>query len=384
VYKNTNKPLFVLALILNLLPLAFFKYAVFFWSQFAPSPEILNSLILPLGISFYTFQGMSYLIDCYRGNSAPAKLKDFSLYVTFFPQLVAGPIVRSTQFLPQLVKPKQNYTDNFNWGLHRIARGFFLKLVIADNISPVVNSIFATDVDQMSMVTAWFGAFLFSIQIFCDFAGYSEIAIGLAALFGFRLMENFNHPYFARGIDDFWRRWHISLSEWFRDYVYIPLGGNRSTEVRHIGNILIVFLVSGLWHGAAWTFVVWGGLHGLFVYLSQKIKNTVNIPTAIFVPMTFVVVVFLWVPFRAEDLSTTMEMWSVMALGGAQGVIPKGFLTALPYIALFGCFLVFEHAIKSIDYRKNHPWETYLRVGILFALILILAGEGSDFIYFQF
>lgn len=392
IVRTKSKLPITMGLIFNLLPLVFFKYAVFLCETFLPGgylkpDSILSDLILPLGISFYTFQGMSYLMDVSRGNVKVARFIDFSVYLTFFPQLVAGPIIRSKDFLPQLSRPLNQKEKEIEWAIYRIMRGFFLKLVIADNLSPTIDTLYSLDPQSMDSGTAWLAGLLFGIQIFCDFAGYSEIAIGTGKLFGFKIPENFKNPYFARNIGDFWRRWHISLMEWFRDYVYIPLGGNRHGYAKQNRNILIVFLLSGLWHGAAWKFIVWGGLHGAMVMASHKLSFLhKKLPTALNMMVTFVIVIFLWIPFRAYDLDHTFSMWHRMLFTVPSATLPVGILSALPYLALFCIHLLFDHTAPNSQNcaDKKVYINTLIKICLYFGLILISAGESSDFIYFQF
>ena len=270
--KANKKYWLILSMLFNLGLLGFFKYYNFFidsWvdliSSFGYSIENTWTLkvILPVGISFYTFQTMSYSIDIYREKLAPTKnFIAFAAFVSFFPQLVAGPIERASNLLPQILKKRKFDKDLAIKGIEQIVWGMFKKVVIADSIAPIVNDIF-NNYDSFSGGTLITGAIFFAVQIYCDFSGYSDIAIGTAKLFGFNLMTNFNFPYFSRSIAEFWRKWHISLSTWFRDYLYIPLGGSKVGKVKGVRNVFAIFLVSGFWHGANWTFIAWGGIHAL-------------------------------------------------------------------------------------------------------------------------
>ncbi|MFD1079537.1 MBOAT family O-acyltransferase, partial [Longispora fulva] len=274
--KETNpirrKILLLSSLVVNLGILGFFKYFNFFIHNFQQAFSLLGqdfpyytlNIILPVGISFYTFQTLSYTIDIYRNRLKPSKnFTNFAVYVSFFPQLVAGPIERAVNLLPQFKKSRSIGEKDISEGLRQILWGLFKKMVIADNCAEYVNLAFANP-EAHSGSTLILGLILFAFQIYGDFSGYSDIAIGTARLFGFKLMQNFAFPYFSRDIAEFWRRWHISLTTWFRDYVYIPLGGSRGTKVNQIRNIFLIFLLSGFWHGANWTFLIWGGLNAIF------------------------------------------------------------------------------------------------------------------------
>ena len=304
----------------NLGFLGFFKYGEFLlqnWQALMASfgieylPPEWN-IILPVGISFYTFQTMSYTLDVYLGRSKPLNsFLDFSLFVTFFPQLVAGPIVRPGQLVPQFATPKQATRDQFLWGLGLTILGLFMKVVIADSgLAQSADLVFGSD-KAVGFADAWLGTLAFSGQIFCDFAGYSTIAIGTALCLGFALPDNFRMPYAAIGFSDFWRRWHISLSTWLRDYLYIPLGGNRGSEVRTYVNLMLTMLLGGLWHGANWTFVVWGGLHGLYLAGERWIRAKTRVagdPAGAWdrfalALLTYFLVNITWVFFRAKDFS---------------------------------------------------------------------------------
>ena len=282
-YKNEHKKakmISILNIVLNLLILGVFKYYDFFVTSFAnlflggKTDGLLLKIILPVGISFYTFQALSYSIDVYRGKMEPTKdIIQFFAFVSFFPQLVAGPIERATNLLPQFDKPRRFDYDDAVDGMRQMLWGLFKKMVVADNCAFYVNQVFS-DYSSYSGSTLLLAAVFFTFQIYCDFSGYSDIAIGVAKLFGIRLMRNFNVPYFSRDIAEFWRRWHISLTTWFRDYVYIPLGGSRVSSAKVIRNTFVIFLLSGLWHGANWTFIVWGAYHALlFLPLILTGKN---------------------------------------------------------------------------------------------------------------
>ena len=283
----------------------------FYGAEFqAATPDI----ILPVGISFYTFQTLSYTLDVYKKRAHPAKsFLDFALYVTFFPQLVAGPIVRATHFIPQCEAPKRATAQMFSWGLFLTSLGLFQKVVLADAmLAPTAEAVFGFANGPLNALDAWMGVLAFCGQIFFDFSGYSTTAIGVALCFGFSLPDNFRVPYAAIGFSDFWRRWHISLSTWLRDYLYFSLGGNRRGDLRTLVNLMMVMLIGGLWHGASWTFVVWGGLHGLFLIIERGLKNrfgqaawvrTVGAQAFLWI-VTFFLINITWVFFRAADFSS--------------------------------------------------------------------------------
>jgi len=274
--KKKKKKYLVFCICSNLLILLIFKYFNFFNNSFKEIFDYFNifynipsfNLLLPVGISFYTFQSLSYSIDVYNGQKEPEKhFGIFAVYVAFFPQLVAGPIERSTKLLPQFYNKIEFKYSQVTDGLRQMAWGFFKKIVIADRLSLLVNQVY-NNADSYTGVPLIIGTYFFSFQIYCDFSGYSDIAIGAAKVLGIDLSKNFKYPYFAKDINDFWRRWHITLSTWFRDYLYFPLGGNRVSAKKWCYNILIVFILSGLWHGASWTFIIWGTLHGFFIIVN--------------------------------------------------------------------------------------------------------------------
>lgn len=406
-----RKRLLGISLAVNLGLLGFFKYYDFFITEFiAAFAEIGVNLhastlriILPVGISFYTFQTLSYTIDVYR-KKLPA-VRDWTVffaYVSFFPQLVAGPIERATQLIPQfLEKRKFEYTEAKD-GMRQMLWGLFKKIVIADNCAGIVDRIF-NNYDTYGAPVLALGAVLFAIQIYCDFSGYSDIAIGTARLFGFKLMRNFSYPYFSRDIAEFWRRWHISLSTWFRDYLYIPLGGSRvESRGKLIRNIFIIFLVSGFWHGANWTFIAWGALHAFFFLPSilmnknRRHLNTIaenrtlpNLKELAQMLWTFAIVCVAWVFFRAENLTQALDYLTRM-------FTDFDFQTRLfrKNIWLFlGIGLMF--AVEWFQREKQHGFQfDDLKISrlvrgtayILAALaILLFAPQGaSNFIYFQF
>jgi D-alanyl-lipoteichoic acid acyltransferase DltB (MBOAT superfamily) len=406
--RNMARALLVITLAVNLGLLAVFKYYNFFamqlnaaWTLFgwrAPL-ESLN-LILPVGISFYTFQTLSYSIDVYRRRLTPtSNLVTFLGYVSFFPQLVAGPIERATNLLPQFETRRVFREDEARNGLRQILWGLFKKVAVADACAGHVNHAFEQSATHGSPFLI-IGALLFAFQIYGDFSGYSDIAIGTARLFGFRLRQNFNVPYFSRDLGEFWRRWHISLSSWFKDYVYIPLGGSRTGAPRAIRNIFVVFLVSGLWHGANWTFIAWGGLNALlFVPLflantnrqyTGDIAEKRNLPSpgeAMAILRTFAMVVILWIFFRAESMEAALHYLTRMAT--AWNVTDGFYLPKMPFLSI-GLMLVIEWIHRSREHGLQLDPESVpqpLRWAIYYFIILItlmMNSPENDFIYFQF
>ncbi|TMM53877.1 MBOAT family protein [Maribacter algarum] len=417
--ENTLKRRLLLwiSIIINIGLLGAFKYYNFFLDNFINvfsffgtdiKANTLN-IILPVGISFYTFQTLSYTIDIYKKRLSPTKdFIAFSAFVSFFPQLVAGPIERATQLLPQFHKKRAfDYSKSVD-GMRQILWGLFKKMVIADNCAEYANLIFNNS-DDYSGSTLLLGALFFAFQIYGDFSGYSDIAIGTSRLFGFDLMRNFNYPYFSRDIAEFWRRWHISLSTWFRDYLYIPLGGSQGGKWMKVRNTFIIFIISGFWHGANWTFIVWGVLNAIYflplllTHNNRKYIDTVaaekyfpNIKELILMLFTFGLTVFAWIFFRAESLyhafsfidgifSESLFRISILDLkkisSGANIIYTILFLTGFILVEWFQRkkqhALQFSNANKSIILR----WSIYYG---LILLIFIFQGNQQDFIYFQF
>lgn len=410
--ENKRRTLLILSIIVNLGLLGFFKYYNFFAESFADTfrlfgKEIGSSslyIVLPVGISFYTFQTVSYTIDVYRRKLEPTKdLISFAAFVSFFPQLVAGPIERATNFLPQFFK-KRSFDYNLAIdGLKQMLWGFFKKMVIADRCAEYANYIFNNS-ESLSGGTLILGVFFFAFQIYGDFSGYSDIAIGTARLFGFNLKQNFAFPYFSRDIAEFWRRWHISLSSWFRDYVYIPLGGSRTTKLLSVRNIIIVFVVSGFWHGASWTFVIWGLLNAIyFIPLLLFNRNRKNISIVAenskwislkelgMVLLTFTLTLFAWIFFRAESLSHAMQyistVFSNTAFSYTEIDNPVKVLITGGLIVFFICIEWFGrrnlYAIESLVLYKNRilKWMFFY---LLVSMIFVFGGTQQNFIYFQF
>ncbi len=402
-----RKMLLSVSLVLNLGMLSYFKYGGFLLDNFT---AILSSMgiayqaakpdiILPVGISFYTFVTLSYTIDVYRKKFAPEKsFLDFALFVTYFPHLVAGPIVRPENLIPQFKTPKQATKEQFAWGLFLLTLGLFLKVVVADGmVSETSDFIFGLPC-PVNPLDAWTAVLAFSTQIFCDFAGYSTCAIGVSLCLGFALPNNFRYPYAAIGFSDFWQRWHITLSSWLRDYLYIPLGGNRKGAARTYLNLMVTMLLGGLWHGASWTFVVWGGLHGLYLCVERLIKNArksssseeksntwANFGLAL---LTFVLVSITWVFFRAQSFQKAMLM--ILSLFGIIPGAPK-FVTTLDIckvglvtVALLGCHWYMRNRSVEQVAQKLAWWQLGLAWATMLILIVLTQKGSGSFIYFQF
>jgi D-alanyl-lipoteichoic acid acyltransferase DltB (MBOAT superfamily) len=410
---NQRRIWFGTAIGINLGVLGLFKYFNFFADSFATAagnlgfavhPITLN-LILPLGISFYTFHGLSYVIDVYR-NKIPAEknLVDYGLFVSFFPLLVAGPIERATHLLPQLKQARTFKYDKAVDGLRQILWGLFKKIVIADNCAVYANDIFSHSGDYNGS-TLLIGAVFFAIQIYGDFSGYSDIAIGTARLFGIELLRNFAYPYFSRDIAEFWRRWHISLTTWFRDYLYIPLGGSQKGRWITIRNVVIVFLVSGFWHGANWTYIIWGLIHALcFLPLLLRRQNRVNLTIVaegrIFPTLrellamlgTFGLTTLAWIFFRAESLEQgghyvkkllSSSFWILPSYQGMGSSVATGVLLVLFFLTEWiGREQSF--AIEGIGKNFSRPARWTIYAFLLFLIGMYMPTRGTSFIYFQF
>lgn len=345
------------------------------------------TVILPVGVSFYTFQAMSYVVDVYRGDLAAERhFGYFALYVAFFPQLVAGPIERATALLPQVRAHRDPTAEDVRMGLRLLATGFFRKVVAADFAARFVDRIYALDAPDGLAVLA--GTLLFALQIYCDFSGYSEIAAGSARFMGVRLMRNFDQPYLSASIREFWRRWHISLSTWFTDYVYIPLGGNRYGRTRQVVATLTVFMLSGLWHGAAWTFVVWGLFHGLMMTVDILLRSRLPKGRALMTACTFAAVTLTWIFFRAESLPHAgMLLRSLFSIWNIPLAVAQIGMTVLDALQLAGILLVFPllHRVSEEKCSVPDVWLALLTLAVGFSWLMRLeSGVTSAFIYFQF
>ena len=397
-------------ILLNLIILGIFKYLNFFGENFALLLDAFGfkcdwvtlDILLPVGISFYTFQALSYTIDVYRGNIQPTRnIVAFFAFISFFPQLVAGPIERATNLLPQFLVPRKfDYAKAVD-GMRQILWGLFKKMVVADNCAVAVNMIF-DQYQSFDGFTLFIGGLLFTFQIYGDFSGYSDIAIGTARLFGINLMRNFNYPYFSRNIAEFWRRWHISLTTWFRDYVYFPLGGSRRGKWKTIRNTFIIFLVSGMWHGANWTFICWGAYNALLfmplLIVGRNRRYTDVVAQGRLLPsfkellqivVTFLLVVVGWIIFRAENINDAFNYITLMATDFTPH-LPEHGKSALLYIAIL---MIVEWLHRDRQFglqisdgggllaRREVRWTIYV---ILALFTLLCAGTQEEFIYFQF
>ena len=400
--ERLRKAALIACVVGNLSILCVFKYYDFFIGNVAAalaaiglqfSPPMLG-LLLPIGISFYTFESICYAVDVYRGTSRPARsFFDLISFISFFPHLVAGPIVRARDFLPQLETPRVPTAQQRIEGLSWIVGGYFMKMGVADNLSLSVDKVFSAPA-ALSLPEAWLGALYFSFQIFCDFAGYTLIARGLAKLMGFELCANFNFPYLAAGFSDFWKRWHISLSSWLRDYLYIPLGGNRKGLTRTYVNLALTMLLGGLWHGASWTFVAWGGLHAAYLIIEHALRGRV---TPVVMPSaathllkmlgTFTAVTLTWVFFRAASFGDALSILAAMfGLSGPVFAIPD------KSILKNGVWLLPMAAYFAWGYARERNWVFSVSPGFLqsaglagLAFVTLLCRGTSDaFIYFQF
>ncbi|MBA4137500.1 MAG: membrane-bound O-acyltransferase family protein [Opitutus sp.] len=401
-----RKTWLALSLIANLGLLGYFKYGNFLLENFQALlalggityvvPKL--SIVLPVGISFYTFQTLSYSLDIYRGHLQPARsLRDFALYVTFFPQLVAGPIVRAVDFLPQMVRERTAQTGRLSWGLFLMTLGLFQKVVLADVLlSGAADKVFGFQ-GPLASLDAWAGVMAFSGQIFFDFAGYSTCAIGAALCFGFSMGDNFRAPYAAVGFSDFWRRWHISLSTFLRDYLYIPLGGNRAGLARALLNLLIVMFLGGLWHGAAWTFVAWGVVHGLCLVIERVLAavfkparwtDSLAVQVALGL-VTFVVVSFAWVFFRVQDFGAAIRVLLALVGGlpiAGEAVLPMREIVQVALVigGLLGAHWTLRHTTIEQFVSRTPRWALTGAWSLMLFTLILTQGNGNAFIYFQF
>lgn len=407
---SRRKTLLVLSTLLNVGLLLYCKYSNFFVEQLSLLAAALGlsaphwtKVVLPIGISFFTFHKISYVVDVFRRKSEPtSSFAEYMLYITFFPQLIAGPIVRYHE-IDQQIRHRQVSFDGLAEGVWRFTLGLASKLLIADPLGTVADHIFKLNPANVSTGYTWLGTVTYTFQIYFDFAGYSSMAIGLALLVGFRFPENFNRPYVAESVTDFWRRWHMSLSRWMRDYLYIPLGGNRVGPVRQATNLWIVFLLSGLWHGANWTFVCWGAFHGAFLAFerSRLAPLFFRLPALLRRGVTLFAVTLGWVLFRSETLSEALARWSRLFGFGPEPkataafaratVISDAGITVLAVAAVW-CVLI-EPLLEAIQHNETERTPLFQRVPALYPLALAIfvlsilaleAGQYSPFIYFQF
>lgn len=400
---KTKRLLLLFSLLINLGLLGFFKYFNFFVDSFSQffalfdihlNPSTLN-IILPVGISFYTFQTLSYTIDIYRKKIEPTRdIISFFAFVSFFPQLVAGPIERASNLLHQFHKKKSFDYPGQIAGLRLVLWGFFKKIVIADNFGMLADNIFAAEA-SLSGLTVFFGTLFFAVQIYADFSGYSDIAIGISRMLGFRLMTNFSTPYFAASFRKFWQRWHISLSSWFRDYVYFPLGGSKKGAYRTYINLFITFVLSGLWHGASITFILWGALHAIMLIIEKLFRP--DRFRQLYYPFVLITVILLWLPFRASSLDQLqafgLSLIQVNEYSFSQLHQYINDFSLIRFLALAGIFLFFmkmEYSMQLKDFNvwiaEKSKWVRWLIYYILL-LSILFAGNFSvkpSFIYFQF
>ncbi len=394
-----------LSLGVNLGMLVVFKYAGFLLANFNALLQSLNieitfadpGLILPMGISFFTFQTLSYTLDVYYKRLKPwHSFKDYALFVSFFPQLVAGPIVRARNFLPQLVSQSKIAFNQFSVGICFFIIGLFQKSVMADGFfAPVVDQVFANH-ESLDSTSSWLGSLFFSAQIFCDFSGYSLCAIGVAMCLGFQLPINFKSPFAAIGFSDLWRRWHISLSSWLRDYLYIPLGGNRNGQLKRYRNLMLTMLLGGLWHGAAWTFVLWGVLHGSFLIIEQLLKkwvpadgvHTSKLGQFVLGLLTFFAVMLAFVVFRAENVTQAWHIISAMFVSNSTRPLIQQDAWLWIVLSAFLLMMVVQWYMRNRDLSQVINSMPLLFRSLIIAMALILIslspGNSNAFIYFQF
>ena len=399
-YRSKAKLILAATIVVDLAFLVYFKYFNFIIDNanalFAMDVKFID-VIMPIGISFYTFQAMSYLIDVYRKDCPVQKdIYKLSLYITLFPQLVAGPIVKYHDVAEQIDKRSVTF-DKVALGVKRFIIGLSKKMLIANTLGAVADKIFAQPVEQFDAWTAWLGAICYSLQLFYDFSGYSDMAIGLGLIFGFRFMENFNYPYISKSITEFWRRWHISLSTWFKEYLYIPLGGNRVARSRMYFNLFVVFLATGIWHGAEWTFVVWGLWHGFFIILEKatgwhKEKNgwKLNLAQHIYTIFAFVIG---WVIFRAPNLSYAVDYLQNMFGLISEHKIANEYAYYIDNIEIMaivvGILCSMPIFKKMLDIKYEHKvWRSLINIWLIILFILssatIAASTYNPFIYFRF
>jgi D-alanyl-lipoteichoic acid acyltransferase DltB (MBOAT superfamily) len=413
VVGNKRKWLLWVSILSTCTVLFIFKYFGFFTGSFVGFAGLIGwhlsrpvvDIILPIGLSFHTFQSLSYVVEVYRGNQKAEKnFIVYSTYVMFFPQLVAGPIERPQHLLHQFREWHQFSYANVTEGLKRMAWGFFKKLVVADRLALYVNDVYSSPRNhnglQLTVATVFF-----AYQIYCDFSGYSDIAIGAAQVLGFRLMENFRTPYYSLSTSEFWRRWHISLSTWFKDYLYVPLGGNRVSEKRHIVNLLITFSVSGLWHGANWTYVVWGTLNGVYLVAGYRTKDLRNrifgalgleegtvVRKGIMLASTFILTCIAWIVFRARNMGDVVYVfthlasnWDIHQLSTEQFLLRQFPIAVGSILALeIGQYLSGTTSIPRVMGKMPMPARWAIYAGFVMAVLMLGVYKQMQFIYFQF
>jgi len=406
---SRDKKLLAFSVGVDLALLGYFKYTDFFLqtvNTLGGTSIPLPHIILPLGISFFTFTQIAYLVDAYRGETEKYSLSSFSLFVSFFPHLIAGPILYHKKIIPQFNDLK-NYvfsSKNMSLGVSLFAMGLFKKVMIADNLAPWAQAAFS-HAQQLTFMDAWAGALAYTLQLYFDFSAYSEMAIALGLMLNINLPTNFNSPYKSTSIVEFWRRWHMTLSEFLKNYLYIPLGGNRHGETRRMTNVFLTMLLGGLWHGAGWTFVVWGGLHGVFIVINHQWRRLkIKLPTVLSWLLTMICVTVCWVFFRAESLPDALHI--VRAMFGLYGLpqslagifpglqsyglqfataahLPGGYKELLALIGLLG-ILAFVPNPQQIMARLQPNWRWAIIIALLMAVSILGMEKATDFLYFQF
>jgi alginate O-acetyltransferase complex protein AlgI len=402
--QKAKKTFLTLSILLNVGLLAYFKYANFFvdnlsslFQELGMSSLAWVEIALPIGISFYTFQTLTYSIDIYRGQDKPLeKVTDYLLYIMLFPQMIAGPIVRFSSIASQLRSRTQTNTQ-FVQGLYRFSLGLGKKVLIANPMGSLANGIIDGGISDLSSPHAWLGILAYTFQIYFDFSGYSDMAIGLGKIMGFSFPENFNNPYVSKSITEFWRRWHITLGAWMRDYLYIPLGGNKRGVFRNYANLWLVFLVSGLWHGAAWNFVAWGAFHGIFLVFDKLflLKFLNRIPKLIAISFTFIISMLGWVIFRIEDFNSALDYYSILFTGSwdfSQIAISSQHATVLSFAILFSFITLFKfgsrfefHSLSESSSIKQNTLKFVTTLCLLaVSLAWLTTSSFNPFIYFRF
>jgi len=403
-----RRSLLISAIVVDLLILCVWKYGGFLSVQVHNLSQSLNlgdttivALALPIGISFFTFHHMSYVIDVYRGSRSAQKSPiQFITYIAMFPQLIAGPIVRYNEISEQLADTNRNRWSDISRGFPRFALGLSKKVIVADSVSPIADAAFATSAGDLTTGVAWLGALAYTVQIYFDFSAYTDMAIGLGQMLGFRLPENFDRPYSADSITDFWRRWHMSLSRWFRDYVYIPLGGNRAGKFNTYRNLAIIFFLTGLWHGAAWTFIIWGVYHGALMVIERLTgvgtRQSNSLAESVIRRLfTFFLVVVGWVFFRAQGLHEALTFLHAMfwpTAGPIPDTITAAWSTQGAVFLAFGVLVVFmprNVVMGRVIEDFTSKWSRVFRIVVIclftpYAAIAVAAGTFSPFLYFQF
>ena len=390
--KEKRKKVFIMTIFLNILLLVIFKYTGFLIDSFNKIFSLnitIPNILLPIGISFYTFQIMSYVISVYKKEvTAQKNIINLGCYITAFPQLIAGPIVRYETVSEELEKREENITD-FSYGIRRFIIGLAKKVLIADYLGYVASSIFSTG--EVGFLPAWLGMISYALQIYYDFSGYSDMAIGLGRMMGFHFLENFNYPYVAKSITEFWRRWHISLSSFFKDYVYIPLGGNRVSKRKLVRNLLIVWALTGLWHGASWNFILWGLYYGIILIIEKFFlkKYLDKIPSILSHIYALIIIIIGWVIFNNESLPTMLDILkSMFMLNGVGNIDYIKYLQLLDikYILAIVLGAIFAFPVAKNLLNNNHKYlkDTLLIILFLISIISILNSTYSPFIYFRF